>query len=62
MKLADRIRKHAEAHPNIKETTRDCSKLDAIRAELKNESTSTRLLSGQRNTIYLADDRMEAKW
>jgi len=36
-KLADRIRKHAEAHPNDKRPQEIVAKLDAIRAELFKE-------------------------
>ena len=36
-KLADRIRKHAEAHPNDKRPQEIVAKLDAIRAELLKE-------------------------
>ena len=36
-KLADRIRKHAEAHPNDKGPQEIVAKLDAIRAELLKE-------------------------
>ena len=37
MKLADRIRKHAEAHPNDKRPQEIVAQLDAIRAELLKE-------------------------